>query len=85
MTRRPTSTRPRCIKLKTAIAIRQRTQREIAIDAQIAETRLSDFICGRAWPTLEEQRRLARVLRFSIAQLFGDEDLIVSVAVRRSA
>ena len=72
--RRQTPTR--CTNLKVAIALRHHTQREIAAATQIAETRLSDFICGRATPTKDEMRRLAQELRFSIRQLFGEADLV---------
>lgn len=82
MQRRRTPTR--YTKLKVAIALRHRTQREIAMATQIAETRLSDFICGRATPTKDEMRRLAQELRFSIRQLFGDGDLFAGVE-RRTA
>lgn len=63
----------RCTKLKMAITLRRRTQRQIAAVTQIPETRLSDFICGRATPTEAERRRLAQALRMSVARLFEDE------------
>lgn len=64
-------------KLKAAIAFRRMTQREVARQTRIAETRLSDFIYGRACPTRGEQKKIARVLRLNIAQLFGNDTLEV--------
>jgi hypothetical protein len=50
------------LSLKIAILRSGRSQRAIGLDARIPETRLSDLVRGRAWPTPSERDALVRVL-----------------------
>lgn len=66
---RPSSNRN--LNLKIAIIESRKPQREIARDAGIYESRMSDIVNGRGSPaTMDERRGLARVLHRSIRSLF---------------
>ena len=47
------------IPLKVAIVRSQKSQRRIAVETGIPETKISDFVRGRAWPTSTERVALA--------------------------
>jgi hypothetical protein len=48
--------------LKIAIVLSGKTQRELSFDTRIAETRISDLVRGRGWPSSTEREALATVL-----------------------
>ncbi len=56
--------------LKVAILENGKTQRQVAAEAEIPETRLSSIVRGWATPTEEERSRLAKVLARPAALLF---------------
>jgi len=58
-------------ELRRAILDDGRPQYILARLIETTETRLSRIVCGRAAPTLDEQRRLAEVLGVEAAKLFG--------------
>jgi hypothetical protein len=62
------------IDLKVAIIRSEKSQRQISIEAAIAETRLSDIVRRRADPTPGERDRLERALDDST--IFRDEPAI---------
>jgi transcriptional regulator with XRE-family HTH domain len=62
------------IGLKVAIVRAQKSQREIAAAAGIAENRLSQFIRGWKTPTQEEAIRIATVLGSAAPDLFRSTD-----------
>jgi len=58
-------------RLKQAIfESRFRQQNEVALQARIHETRMSDIINGRAIPTSQERARIAKLLKRSESDLF---------------
>jgi len=69
--------RQRRARLKYALALLGLKQRQVAMRARIAETRLSDIIHGRVNPSLQEQARLARVLEQPPERLFGQPAAVV--------
>ena len=48
--------------LKIAIVLSGKTQRELSFDTRIAETRISELVRGRGWPSSAERAALAAVL-----------------------
>ncbi len=64
-------------KVRAIIFERGTTQRKIAIEAKIPESRLSHFINGRQELTPRERRSLARVLKITESAL--DEPTAFSV------
>jgi hypothetical protein len=62
------------LRLKIAIIESRRTQRRVALETRIGETRLSEIVGQRGGPaTAIEKQRLARYLRRDIADLFDVE------------
>jgi transcriptional regulator with XRE-family HTH domain len=49
-------------------------QYELAQKIGVADTRISRILCGRAEATVEEQKRISRVLDISSELLFGHSD-----------
>jgi transcriptional regulator with XRE-family HTH domain len=62
------------LRLKVAIVETGRTQRRLALDTAIGEVRLSAIVRGTVRPSPDEQRAIARVLRRSVKDLFGEAD-----------
>ena len=60
------------IPLKIGIIQSRKSQRQISLDALIPETRLSDLVRGRAWPSSTERESLKRVL--GTDYFLADED-----------
>lgn len=56
--------------LKFALVRSGRTQRDVSLAAGIVETRFSDIVRGKCLPTVQERRRIARVLNLRVASLF---------------
>jgi hypothetical protein len=50
------------LPLKVATLRTGKSQREISLDARIPETRLSDLVRGRAWPSSTERAALTAAL-----------------------
>ena len=48
--------------LKIAIVLSGKTERELSFDTRIAETRISDLVGGRGWPSSTERAALAVAL-----------------------
>lgn len=63
--------------LKLAIVASGRTQRAIAKQARIDETRLSRLLRNEAKPSKGEKRRLARVLATTVDALFPIAPVVV--------
>jgi transcriptional regulator with XRE-family HTH domain len=61
------------LALKVAILRTRRSQRAIAQDAGIPETRLSQIVNARVIATVEERRALARVLDQQVSSLFDEQ------------
>jgi hypothetical protein len=60
------------LRLKIAILESRRTQRRVAVDTRIGETRLSEIVGRRGTPpSAEERDRIARYLRRPEADLFA--------------
>jgi hypothetical protein len=59
------------LPLKFAIIRSGKSQRQISLDALIPETRLSDLVRGRGWPSSTEREALQAVLG---ADYFGEQD-----------
>lgn len=57
--------------LKVAIVASGRTQREVAQRVGMDQWRLSRIIAGDVTPRPQEQRRIARILRCEIAEIFA--------------
>jgi transcriptional regulator with XRE-family HTH domain len=75
MTTTPQKHRPPrpAVGLKIALLERKLTQRQVAFDTRLGEVRLSNIIRGHGVPvTVAEQRLLAKYLRRTRKQLFGD-------------
>jgi len=60
------------LDLKFAILKEERHQYELASEIGMSETRLSRIILGRAQPTADERRSIARALNMSEDELFGE-------------
>ena len=59
------------LRLKIAIVQSQRTQRRVAVDTRIGETRLSEIVGRRGTPpSADERERLARYLGLPESDLF---------------
>jgi len=63
--------------LKIALLESHRTQRDIAREAGLPESRVSDIVRGWANPRVEEAQALSKTLDISIAQLFPHEDALL--------
>ena len=61
------------VALKIAILESNRTQRILARETGMAESRLSDIVRGWVDPREDEKEALARVLNQPVAVLFGDD------------
>ena len=66
------------LQLKFAILQSGKTQRTVALNTRIPETRLSAIVRGRHTPTKVERQRLARVLGVAAHELFGITDRAVA-------
>lgn len=66
------------LRLKIAILQSRRTQRRLAVDTRIGETRLSEIVGHRSTPASDEEKaRIARSLNRSIADLFDPPTPVV--------
>lgn len=63
---------PKNLALKIAIVESERSQVEIAKDADIPESRLSKLVNGHDEPTDTERKSLAKILKKKPAQLFPE-------------
>ncbi len=64
--------RPLDLRLKIAILESRQTQRRVAVETKIGETRLSEIVGGRGTPpSAEERARLARYLGRPESALFS--------------
>ena len=61
------------LHLKAAIWTTGRSQRRVAADVGIPETRLSEIVCGWRDATPDQQAKIAAALGQSIASLFGPD------------
>lgn len=62
------------LRLKIAILESRRTQRRVAVDTRIGETRLSEIVGRRGTPpSTDERERLARYLGLPESDLFALE------------
>jgi hypothetical protein len=63
------------LRLKIAIIESRRTQRRMALETRIGETRLSEIVGHRMMPpTGDEKARIAKYLNRTIADLFDPEE-----------
>ena len=66
---------PRDLRLKIAVIESRKTQRRIALDTRLGETRLSEIVGHRGAPaTAAEKQRLAKYLGRQVADLFPIDD-----------
>jgi hypothetical protein len=73
---KPSKQRVPDLRLKIAILESGSTQRRVAVDTRIGETRLSEIVGRRGAPASEdEMARLAKHLRREIRELFAVEEL----------
>jgi transcriptional regulator with XRE-family HTH domain len=60
------------VPLRIAVVLSGLRQFEVAARAGVCESQLSQFLSGRRQPTADQQTRLAKVLKRSVPELFGE-------------
>ena len=69
------------VALKAAIVRSGKSQRLVAVEAELTENRLSELVCGWVEPKDTERDALARILQVEANALFGAD---ATVEIRAS-